>query len=394
MRKFATAPPVRLGSVALRYRCPLVANQSTSRWAWLGGGAGSHNRTLGDGGTGDDSLGIREPRLAQIEAVLFLAREPLNTRRLAQLANLADGTEARTLIGRLNRVYDQSQTAFRAEEVAGGFQLLSRPKYGAWLRRLHQTPIETRLSSPAMETLAVVAYRQPVLRAEIESIRGVQCGEMLRQLMERELVRIAGRSDELGRPFLYGTTKRFLQVFGLRHLDELPRAEMLRLRPEENSPSPIQVTDTVANQADNNADGHEEEQAVTVALDRTQETEVEENPDALAAGFQVVADLAPEHNSIDDEDEDEDDEYEDDDDDEDEDDEDYDDYDEDFDEEDDEEWDEDDEDEEDEEDDDEEWEEVDDDEEDEDDDEEEDDEDWDDEDEDEEDEDDEEEEDD
>ena len=116
------------------------------------------------------------------------------------------------------------------EEVAGGFQLLSRQRFGSWLRRLHQSTIETRLSSPALETLAIVAYRQPVLRAEIEAIRGVQCGEMLRQLMERDLVRIGGRSEELGRPFFYSTTRRFLQVFGLRHLDELPRADDLRAR--------------------------------------------------------------------------------------------------------------------------------------------------------------------
>lgn len=293
-----------------------------------------------DSPSGDDSAGVREPRMAQIEAVLFLAREPLNTRRLAQLANLADGTEARTLIGRLNRIYDKRQTAFRAEEVAGGFQLLSRPKYGPWLRRLHQTPVETRLSSPAMETLAVVAYRQPVLRAQIESIRGVQCGEMLRQLMERELVRIAGRSEELGRPFLYGTTKRFLQVFGLRHLDELPRAEILRQEAKENSPITNSDTDTVANQVVQNANGHVEEQAVTVAVDSTLETEVEDTQDATTTTFEVVADVAPEHDSIEDESEDEEDDYED----EDEEDEDYDDYDEDFDEEDDEEWEDEDED--------------------------------------------------
>jgi len=88
-------------------------------------------------------------------------------------------------------------------------------------------PLEVRLSAPAMETLAVVAYRQPVLRAEIEAIRGVQCGEVLRQLIERELVRIVGRSEELGRPLLYGTTRQFLQVFGLRHLEDLPRPDFL-----------------------------------------------------------------------------------------------------------------------------------------------------------------------
>ena len=164
-----------------------------------------------------------------MEAVLFLAREPVNSRKLAQLAHLADGTEARTLVRRLNRWYDETGSAFRAEELAGGFQLLSRPKFGAWLRRLYNSPVEVRLSAPALETLAVVAYRQPVLRAEIEAIRGVDCGEILRQLMDRDLVRTAGRAEELGRPYWYATTKRFLQVFGLRHLDDLPRAELLRV---------------------------------------------------------------------------------------------------------------------------------------------------------------------
>jgi len=173
----------------------------------------------------------RDVRLARLEAVLFVAREPVNSRKLAQLAGLADGTEARTLIRRLNRFYDVGESAFRAEEVAGGFQLLTRPQFGPWLRRVLQSSVEARFSTPALETLAVVAYRQPVLRVEIEAIRGVDCGEILRQLMERDLVRISGRSEDLGRPYLYGTTKRFLQVFGLRHLDDLPRADVLRVKP-------------------------------------------------------------------------------------------------------------------------------------------------------------------
>jgi segregation and condensation protein B len=170
----------------------------------------------------------RDAPLARLEAVLFLAREPLNTRKLAQLAHLADGTEARTLVRRLNRFYDETGSAFAAEELAGGYQLMSRPKFAAWLGRLHPNPAEVRLSGPALETLAVVAYRQPVMRAEIEAIRGVDCGEILRQLLERNLVRTAGRAEELGRPYLYATTRRFLQVFGLRGLEDLPRAELLR----------------------------------------------------------------------------------------------------------------------------------------------------------------------
>jgi segregation and condensation protein B len=167
----------------------------------------------------------RSDRMSRMEAVLFLAREPLPSRKLAQLADLTDGTEARTLVRELNKFLDAEGCAFRAVEVAGGFQLMSRAQFSPWLRRLHSLSMEVRLSGPALETLAVVAYRQPVLRAAIEVIRGVQCGEILRQLMERDLVKIIGRSEDLGRPFLYGTTRQFLRVFGLRTIDELPRQE-------------------------------------------------------------------------------------------------------------------------------------------------------------------------
>lgn len=179
-------------------------------------------------GQGTDDVASQATRLARMEAVLFLSREPLGSRKLAQLANLSDGTEARTLMRRLNEQYDAEGRAFRVEEIAQGYHLLTRPKFAPWLRRLTGTDTAVRFSHPALETLAVVAYRQPVLRAEIESVRGVQCGEILRQLMERSMVRIVGRADELGRPMLYGTTRQFLQTFGLKHLDDLPRADQLR----------------------------------------------------------------------------------------------------------------------------------------------------------------------
>ena len=129
---------------------------------------------------------------------------------------------------RLNDLYDSSGRAFRVERVAGGYQLLTRAQFAGWVRRLEHVPPETRLSAPALETLAVIAYRQPVLRAEIEAIRGVNCGEILRQLMERDLVRIAGRSDELGRPYLYATTRHFLRMFGLEGLERLPRVQAMQ----------------------------------------------------------------------------------------------------------------------------------------------------------------------
>jgi segregation and condensation protein B len=177
-----------------------------------------------------------ERQLARLEAILFLAREPLTSRKLSQYANLADGTQARTLVRRLNEQYDGAGRAFRVEQVAGGYQLLTRRKLAPWLRRLAHVPGETRLSAPALETLAVIAYRQPVPRADIEAIRGVNCGEILRQLMDRDLVRIGGRSDDLGRPYLYATTKRFLELFGLNHSDELPHREALRSTPLPTAP--------------------------------------------------------------------------------------------------------------------------------------------------------------
>ncbi|HTU27018.1 MAG TPA: SMC-Scp complex subunit ScpB, partial [Pirellulales bacterium] len=211
------------GTKSAETRCVGIDPALARRNRWLRQSHANHRATI----TPDDPW-VRDARLARLEAILFLAREPLSTRRLAQLAGLADGTEARTLVRRLNRLYDGGCSAFRAEEVAGGFQLLSRGGFGSWLRRLYPSAVESRLSGPALETLAIVAYRQPVLKAEIDGLRGVDCGEIVRQLMDRELVRMIGRSSDLGRPYLYGTTKRFLRVFGLRSLDDLPRAAELR----------------------------------------------------------------------------------------------------------------------------------------------------------------------
>jgi segregation and condensation protein B len=172
-------------------------------------------------------------RRGRLEAVLFLAREPIGLRRLAQLANLTDATEARTLLAGLRKRYDQRGCAFQVAHVGGGYQLLSRREFAPWLFPQAAREQAVRLSPPSLETLAVVAYCQPVLRANVEAIRGVACGEILRQLLDRDLLRIVGRSEELGRPLWYGTTKRFLQMFGLCNLDELPWAAQLR-RPAGN----------------------------------------------------------------------------------------------------------------------------------------------------------------
>ena len=211
----------------------------------------------------------------------MIAREPMATRKLAQLAGLEDGTRARTIVRRLNRLYDAEGRSFRIVEVGGGFLAMTRAKFAPWLRRLHGTQGEIRLSGPAMETLAVVAYRQPVLRADIEAIRGVQCGEMLRQLMERDLIKISGRSEELGRPFLYGTTKYFLQVFGLRHLDELPKLDQFSLgqiiseQPQNNTEEfPV----TMLAEPESQTSAHPEEELLLVEAEPVQ-SELEEDED-------------------------------------------------------------------------------------------------------------------
>jgi segregation and condensation protein B len=171
---------------------------------------------------------VRSDELARLEAALYLARESLSVRRLAKLARLPDGTRARVLLKELQRLAVESGSAFRVEQIAGGFQLLTRVPFGPWVRRLLAAPPENRLSNAAMETLAVVAYRQPVTRAEIEAIRGVGCEEMLRQLLDRDFVAIGGRVEELGRPNVYITTRRFLQAFGLARIEDLPRLESIQ----------------------------------------------------------------------------------------------------------------------------------------------------------------------
>jgi segregation and condensation protein B len=170
---------------------------------------------------------VRSEELARLEAALFLAREPLTTRRLAKLARLADGTRARSLLRELRRLQDAAGSAIRVEPIAGGFQLLTRAAFGPWIRRLQDHPSVAKMSAAGLETLAIVAYRQPVTRAEIEAIRGVGSEEMLRQLLERDLVAIGGRAEELGRPNVYVTTRRFLEAFGLARLEELPAIESL-----------------------------------------------------------------------------------------------------------------------------------------------------------------------
>ena len=166
-----------------------------------------------------------EPAVDQqlVEALLFSTHHPLTAGRIADVLELPTPKGIRRTIAELNKAYEETGRCFRIEQVAGGFQMLTLAVFGPTLQKLHAREADTRLTKAAQETLAVIAYKQPVLRTDVEAIRGVSCGETIRSLMEKRLVKIAGRAELPGRPILYGTTRRFLETFGLNSLKDLPQ---------------------------------------------------------------------------------------------------------------------------------------------------------------------------
>ena len=172
-----------------------------------------------------------------IEALLFSADTPLSAARLAELVGQGSTQEVRLWIADLNDKYVAAGLSFRIAEIARGYQMLTQPEYRPWLAKLNRQQAQLRLSAAALETLSIIAYKQPVIRADIEAIRGVGCGEVVNRLREMGLIRIVGRAEIVGRPILYGTTRKFLDVFGLADLDDLPPLETLTLR--RSSPRPV-----------------------------------------------------------------------------------------------------------------------------------------------------------
>jgi segregation and condensation protein B len=162
-----------------------------------------------------------------VEALLFASHSPLSPAELARADEGMDEEQVERAIQELREDYARDERAFEVVEIAGGFQLVTRPAFAPYLERFDTVPHPTRLSSPALETLAIIAYRQPLGRAEIEEIRGVGAGGVLKTLQERELIEVVGRGPGLGRPLLYGTTRRFLEHFGFRSLNDLPRPDDL-----------------------------------------------------------------------------------------------------------------------------------------------------------------------
>lgn len=158
-----------------------------------------------------------------VEAILFAANEPVSIRKLCEIIENTDTKQIREIIESLRQDYDSQNRAFQIEDIADGFQILTRAEYYDWVAKLWKKSGDNKLSQAALETLSIIAYKQPIMRADIEAIRGVQSGQMIRTLIEKKLVRIVGREEVLGRPLLYGTTKYFLEQFGLKSIKDLPR---------------------------------------------------------------------------------------------------------------------------------------------------------------------------
>ena len=180
---------------------------------------------------GSDEPTTEEVSLTSVEALLFATHHPLTAGKLGELLDLSSTKPIRRAIQALNDSYAKTGRAFRIEQVAGGYQMLTLPELGELIKKLVQKDADAKLTKAAMETLAIVAYKQPILRVDVEAIRGVACGEAIRGLMEKHLVKIAGRAEEPGRPILYGTTKRFLEVFGLNATTDLPNPDKAATAP-------------------------------------------------------------------------------------------------------------------------------------------------------------------
>jgi segregation and condensation protein B len=160
-----------------------------------------------------------------LEALLFASDTPLEAERVQEVLELASAAAARELAETLRRRLDEEGRALQLVDVGGGFRLVTRAELAPWLVKLARSKTRSRLSRPALETLAIIAYRQPVSRPEVDAVRGVSSEGVLDNLLDRRMIRIGGRKDSPGRPFLYETTREFLVAFGLRDLNDLPKVE-------------------------------------------------------------------------------------------------------------------------------------------------------------------------
>lgn len=164
---------------------------------------------------------MTQPLKYILESLLFVAEEPLSVQQFKIIVETAESDAIRAALEELTEEYDRRGGGFELCRIAGGYQFRTRSEYSEWVKKLLK-PSPARLSRASLETLAIIAYKQPIIRADVEHIRGVDCGGVLRMLLEKKLIRVMGRKDIPGRPMIYGTTRQFLEVFNLKDLRDLP----------------------------------------------------------------------------------------------------------------------------------------------------------------------------
>jgi segregation and condensation protein B len=224
-----------------------------------------------------------------VEAVLFASEAPLNAEEIARADDALNEDLVEEAIQELNAVYSESERAFEIRELGEGYQLLTRADFAPYLERFDTIPRPSRLSGPALETLAIIAYRQPIGRIEMEYIRGVSSSGVIRTLQDRALIEVVARGEGLGRPLLYGTTQRFLEHFGFRSLDDLPRPEELPVILRERTPlEDLEGSKPVEPIESEQAGADEPEPDVDDVLSQAAETPAEED-DGLAGWDEEAA---------------------------------------------------------------------------------------------------------
>lgn len=173
---------------------------------------------------------------AIIEALIFVSGEPITLNRIRDVIEGVDKKILERLASELKDEFNKEYRGLQLVEIANGYQLTTRFEYANWIKKLNKIKVSTKLSKPAMETLAIIAYKQPIIKPEVEKIRGVDSGGVIKTLLERKLIKIIGRMDIVGKPMMYGTTSEFLQYFGLKDLTDLPTLREFQELKEEEVP--------------------------------------------------------------------------------------------------------------------------------------------------------------
>ncbi len=234
-----------------------------------------------------------------VESLLFVNERPVTLEQIKKVLETVSGSDLKKAIASLQDEYEARKSGVMIVEIAGGYQMLSNPSYASYLRSFYKTKHKEKLSKPALESMAIIAYKQPVTRSDIELIRGVNSDGVVAHLLNKELIKVIGRKDVPGRPFLYGTTKQFLEYFGLKSLDDLPTLEefptlqpaaesdMDQVIPLEEGESPTEEVSPEMEEVKSSEEVHED----AVSTDEVQEEVKEEVENELPASEEITEDL-------------------------------------------------------------------------------------------------------